>query len=194
MKKTVRKNIILALTLAFMIHCLAGLGVLEVTATTEMELVQTAVSHLKEDVDALQTAIETKAETATVNKKIAELESSIANAEATAKIYSDTQNNALKGELEAAIASAKAELAEAINKKADAEKVTELEAEIAGLESKVDTLNTELDNAMKETAELKAKSSKLQTVTLIVCFISVTSLGVCCALAIYVIKNIKNAK
>ena len=187
MKKTVRKNIILALTLAFMIPCLAGLGVLEATAATEMELLKTSVSHLKEDVDALQTAIETKADADTVNKKIAELEASIANAEATAKSYSDAQNNALKEELEAAIASAKAELMEVINKKADAEKVTQLEAE-------VDTLNTELDNAMKETAELKAKSSKLQTVTLIVCFVSVTSLGVCCALAIYVIKNIKKAK
>ena len=189
MKSTLKKIITFALVLAFMIPCLAGLGALDASAgATDIELLQITVSHLKEDVDDLKTAIESKADTETVNAKIAKLETDIANAETAAKNYSDTQDAVLKAELEAAIVSTKTELTEAINKKADAETVN---AKIAELEAELDTLNTELDSAKKATAELEAKSTELQTFSVVVCFIAGISLGGCCALAIYVITDRK---
>ena len=62
-----------------MIPCLAGLGALGANAesASEIELLKTAVNRLREDVDYLKTAIESKADTETVNAKIAELEAEI---------------------------------------------------------------------------------------------------------------------
>ena len=189
MKTALKKIIIFALMLAFTLPCFAGLSALDVSAgTTEIELIQKAISQLKEEVKELSSAIDSKADTETVDAKLAELEAAISNAESVAKSYSDTQDNALKTELEAAIASAKTELTEAISKKADAETVN---AKITELETKIDTLNTELDGSKKRADELEAKSSKLHTLTVIVCFISGISLGGCCALAIYTVVNKK---
>ncbi len=100
----------------------------------------------------LETLIEEKADKATVNAAIEELENLIVVAEAAANEYADNKDAALKTELETAIAVAKTELINGYTAAIDAAK-TELNAAIilkadtATLNEKVEALNKAIEAA-----------------------------------------------
>ena len=112
-------------------------------------------------------AIALKADTATVNAKVDALNTAIANAESVAKEYADTQDAALKAEMQTAIANAKseaigaaqllvdnakAELQTAIDTKAD---TTTVNAAIAKLQNAITALEATKDNYASADAALK---------------------------------------
>lgn len=165
MKTLSKKNSIFAFTLVLVLlfsdfGCLNALSVNANAAMSEINLLQTALSHLAERVDALEETV-ANLDTETVNTKIAELEEAIIAAEASAKAYADTQDEALKNELSAAIESAKTELADAIKTKADTEavnaKIAELEDAIVDAEvvskAYTDTQNATLKNELSAAIE-----------------------------------------
>lgn len=135
---------------------------------SEIYLLQTAVAHLNERVDDLEEAV-ANSDTETVNTKIAELEEAIIAAEASAKAYADTQDEALKNELSAAIESAKAELAGTDNTNTNVEAIN---ARITELDTAVTAMTKELNDIRQNAEELENKNDELQTVLIIVCVIS----------------------
>lgn len=178
MTKLFKKNKLFALVLALMLlfSCFGWLGanVRAAATSTEVELLTIALSHLQQRVDELETAIDAKADEETVNAKITELEEAIVAAEEAAKAYADEQDEALKNELTAAIESAKTELANAIQAKADAEAVN---AKIAELEAAVAATTNELSDLKQKTEELEDKNDELQTLLISVCVVSSVTFG-----------------
>jgi len=123
----------------------------------------------------LQDAIDKKADAATINSKIAQLNEAIQNAEKTRKDNDDALNGALSKQIEdaqktaidsaqAALDIAKVELNTAINKKADASKVDEsiknLTAAIANAESVNNAYVDENNQALKTELEGKIAQAK----------------------------------
>ena len=143
----------------------------------KVSALETAKQELDAAVAALNAAIANKADTATLNQKVSELNAAITAAQTAAKTYADEKDTALKTELEGKISTAqaaaisaaealvnnaKAELQDAINGKADIgtlnTKVSELNAAIATAEatakaytdSAVTTLNAAIITAKDE--------------------------------------------
>ncbi len=124
-----------------------------------------AKQNLDAAVAALNAAITNKADTATLNQKVSELNTAIGVAEAAAKAYADEKDTVLKTELTAAIATAKSEAittAENLVNTAKAELQTAIDskADISTLNIKVSELNTAI-----ATAEATAKAYTDSAVT-----------------------------
>ena len=113
----------------------------------------------------LQTAINNKADIATLNAKVAELNAAIATAEATAKTYTDSAVTTLNAAIITAkdeavdaakdlVDAAKAELQAAIDNKADTAAVN---AAIANLQNAITALQNAKDNYIAADAVLKAE-------------------------------------
>ena len=115
------------------------------------EAIDRVYNDLESAKDELQAAIDQKADAATINEKITQLNEAIQKAE-TAKAYADEKDTALKSDLESTIATAKLD---AVNSSKDAlEKATdELTTKIAEKASAsevneaIDTLNAAIANA-----------------------------------------------
>lgn len=181
MKKSLKIKMVIFPILLFII-ILCGNVSADAYSCEQSELNVIALSHLKERVTALEEAIETDADTDTINAKIAELEEAIANAESVTKSYVDTEDETLKNELTAAIASAKVELLSAIDKKADADDVN---TKFEELNMVVNNLTNELNTINQKTQELEGENNKLQTVLIIVCVVSGITFCGCGAFAIW---------
>ena len=103
-------------------------------ATAKNEAITAANDALTTAKNELNAAIAEKADTATLNEKVAELTTAINNAETVAKAYADSKDAALKAELEAAIATAK----------------SDLETMIGDVQSDLDTTKAKLDKAIDD--------------------------------------------
>ena len=168
--------------------CLVSVFAVNVSAgATETELLITAFTNLREEVQSLEEAMETKADAETINAEIEKLANQIANAEATAKAYSDSNYEDLKTELMDAITYAKSELAnaivltktelaESIDQKADAKTV---DSQIATIEAQIDDLENELSTSKQQIENLKKNYA-------IACLASGISLIGCFALAVWI--------
>ena len=134
---------------------------LEENGATEAELtalenrLNGAVSLVAENLETakteLQTAINAKADTATLNTKVEELKDAIETAETVAKTYADTQDTALKQTLEAAILTAKNDAISSAqtlvnNAKTELQTAINAKADTATLNTKVDELNEAIEN------------------------------------------------
>ncbi len=127
----------------------------------------------------LQEAIDKKADTATLEQKVQQLQSVIETAEAAAKTYADTKDTALKQQLENAIAAAKqeaidaadsaltqakTELNAAIAKKADItaleKAISDLNAAITLAQTTAQNFATDADAALKLALEAEIKAAK----------------------------------
>ena len=109
--------------------------------TAKNEAIAAADAALEEAKTALNAAIDKKADTATVNAKVAALTTAIANAEKAAKDYADVKDAALKEALEA--------------------KLTEANALINSLDSRMDTAEeaiAKLENAIKDLEQADAEN------------------------------------
>jgi chromosome segregation ATPase len=126
--------------------------------TAAEDLVNTAKAEL-------QTAINNKADIATLNAKVAELNAAIATAEATAKAYTDSAVTTLNAAIITAkdeavdaakdlVDAAKAQLQAAIDNKADTAAVN---AAIANLQNAITALQNAKDNYIAADAALKAE-------------------------------------
>ncbi|MBO5316586.1 MAG: leucine-rich repeat protein [Clostridia bacterium] len=109
---------------------------------------QTLVNNAKTE---LQTAINAKADTATLNTKVEELKDAIETAETVAKTYADTKDTALKQTLEEAILTAKNEAISSAqtlvnNAKTELQTAINAKADTATLNAKVDELNEAIEN------------------------------------------------
>ncbi len=141
-------------------------------AAAKADAVAAANAALETAKKELSAAIDKKADAATVNAAIENLNVAIENAETAAKAYADVQDAKLKAALESAIAAAKAdavaaanaaletakkELAAAIDKKADAETVN---AAIKNLNAAIENAETAAKAyADAQDAKLKAELS-----------------------------------
>ena len=98
-----------------------------------LEAIKTVQKNLDDAKSELDAAIANKADTDALNEKFDTLNEAIANAETAAKAYSNTQDAALKSELEGKISEAQTMLQSAINKVAKdlADAESELAAAIA---------------------------------------------------------------
>ena len=103
-------------------------------ATAKSEAMTAANDALTSAKNELNAAIAEKADTTTLNEKVAELTTAISNAETVAKAYADSKDAALKAELETAIATAK----------------SDLETLIGGVQSDLDTTKAKLDKAIDD--------------------------------------------
>ena len=126
---------------------------------------ETAKQELDAAVATLNAAIANKADTATLNQKVGELNTAIAKAEATAKEYTDGVVKNLRAAIIAAkdeavnaakdlVDAAKAELQAAIDNKAD---VTTVNTAIANLQNAITALQNAKDNYIAADAALKAE-------------------------------------
>ena len=181
-----------------LLSCLTGAFAVSVSAnsgSTELELLQTALSHLKEDITELQEDIlDMEADAETINAEIDRLAKEIANAEAAAKAYSDSNDEALKTELMGAIASAKAELANAILlAKNELTESIEQKADAKTVDSQIASIKTEIDDLESELIVSKQQIENLQKNYIVACLISGVSLIGCFALAVWIIVE-KNKK
>ena len=135
--------------------------------TAKSEAITAANTALTTAKNELSQAIALKADTAMLNAKVDALNTAIANAESVAKAYADTQDAALKAELQTAIANAKseaigaaqllvdnakAELQTAIDTKADTATVN---AAIANMQNAITALEAAKDNYASADAALK---------------------------------------
>ena len=135
----------------------------------KVSALETAKQNLEAAVAALNAAIADKADTATLNQKVSELNTAITAAEAAAKAYADAKDTALKNQLTTAIViakneaitaaenlvnTAKAELQAAIDNKADTATVN---AAIANLQNAITALQNAKDNYIAADAALKAE-------------------------------------
>ena len=135
--------------------------------TAKFEVITATNTALTTAKNELSQAIALKADTATLNAKVDALNTAIANAESVAKAYADTQDAALKAELQTAIVNAKseaigaaqllvdnakAELQTAIDTKADTATVN---AAIANLQNAITALEAAKDNYTSADAALK---------------------------------------
>lgn len=137
-------------------------GKISAAQTAAISAAETLVNNAKAELTA---AINNKADTATLNAKINELNTAIATAEATAKAYTDNAAAALttaiataKSEAisaaETLVNNAKSELQSAIDTKADAATVN---AAIANLQNAITALENAKDNYVSADAALKAE-------------------------------------
>ena len=137
-------------------------GKISAAQTAAISAAETLVNNAKAELTA---AINNKADTATLNAKINELNTAIATAEATAKAYTDGAAAALttaiataKSEAisaaETLVNNAKSELQSAIDTKADAATVN---AAIANLQNAITALENAKDNYVSADAALKAE-------------------------------------
>ena len=137
-------------------------GKISAAQTAAISAAETLVNNAKAELTA---AINNKADTATLNAKISELNTAIATAEATAKAYTDGAAAALttaiataKSEAisaaETLVNNAKSELQSAIDTKADAATVN---AAIANLQNAITALENAKDNYVSADAALKAE-------------------------------------
>ena len=134
-------------------------------ATAKGEAITAAENLVNTAKAELQTAINNKADIATLNAKVAELTAAIATVEETAKAYTDGAAAALttaiataKSEAisaaETLVNNAKSELQSAIDTKADAATVN---AAIANLQNAITALENAKDNYVSADAALKAE-------------------------------------
>ena len=137
-------------------------GKISAAQTAAISAAEILVNNAKAELTA---AINNKADTATLNAKISELNTAIATAEATAKAYTDGAAAALttaiataKSEAisaaETLVNNAKSELQSAIDTKADADTVN---AAIANLQNAITALENAKDNYVSADAALKAE-------------------------------------
>ena len=134
-------------------------------ATAKGEAITAAENLVNTAKAELQTAINNKADIATLNAKVAELNAAIATAEATAKAYTDSAVTTLNAAIITAkdeavdaakdlVDAAKAELQAAIDNKADTAAVN---AAIANLQNAITALENAKDNYVSADAALKAE-------------------------------------
>ena len=134
-------------------------------ATAKGEAITAAENLVNTAKSELQTAINNKADIATLNAKVAELNAAIATAEATAKAYTDSAVTTLNAAIITAkdeavdaakdlVDAAKAELQAAIDNKADTAAVN---AAIANLQNAITALQNAKDNYIAADAALKAE-------------------------------------
>ena len=103
-------------------------------ATAKQQAIDAASSALDTAKAELNEAIAIKADKTALEQAVSTLNTAITNAETVAKAYADTQDAALKQQLESAIATAK----------------SELEALIGGVQSELDTTKEKLDKAIED--------------------------------------------
>ena len=134
-------------------------------ATAKGEAITAAENLVNTAKAELQTAINNKADIATLNAKVAELKAAIATAEATAKAYTDSAVTTLNAAIITAkdeavdaakdlVDAAKAQLQAAIDNKADTAAVN---AAIANLQNAITALQNAKDNYIAADAALKAE-------------------------------------
>ena len=134
-------------------------------ATAKGEAITAAENLVNTAKAELQTAINNKADIATLNAKVAELNAAIATAEATAKAYTDSAVTTLNAAIITAkdeavdaakdlVDAAKAQLQAAIDNKADTAAVN---AAIANLQNAITALQNAKDNYIAADAALKAE-------------------------------------
>ena len=134
-------------------------------ATAKGEAITAAENLVNTAKAELQTAINNKADIATLNAKVAELNAAIATAEATAKAYTDSAVTTLNAAIITAkdeavdaakdlVDAAKAQLQAAIDNKADTATVN---AAIANLQNAITVLQNAKDNYIAADAALKAE-------------------------------------
>ena len=134
-------------------------------ATAKGEAITAAENLVNTAKAELQTAINNKADIATLNAKVAELNTAIATAEATAKAYTDSAVTTLNAAIITAkdeavdaakdlVDAAKAQLQAAIDNKAD---TTTVNAAIANLQNAITALQNAKDNYIAADAALKAE-------------------------------------
>jgi len=134
-------------------------------ATAKGEAITAAENLVNTAKAELQTAINNKADIATLNAKVSELNAAIATAEATAKAYTDSAVTTLNAAIITAkdeavdaakdlIDAAKAQLQAAIDNKADTAAVN---AAIANLQNAITALQNAKDNYIAADAALKAE-------------------------------------
>ena len=137
-------------------------GKISAAQTAAISAAETLVNNAKAELTA---AINNKADTATLNAKINELNTAIATAEATAKAYTDnaaatlttaiaTAKSEAISAAETLVNNAKSELQSAIDTKADAATVN---AAIANLQNAITALQNAKDNYIAADAALKAE-------------------------------------
>ncbi|MBE6982827.1 MAG: hypothetical protein E7435_00865 [Ruminococcaceae bacterium] len=150
-------------------------------ATAKSEAISAAETLVNDAKTELQTAIDKKADTTTLNAKVQELKTAIETAEAAAKAYADTKDTALKQQFETAIANAKqeaidaadnaltqakTELNAAIAKKADItaleKAISDLEAAITLAQTTAQNFATDADAALKLALEAEIKAAKTE--------------------------------
>lgn len=168
MKKSIAiRTVIIPILALIFVFC--GTVSAEANVCTQSEINTIAISHIQNSIHDLEEAIATKADAETVNTKISELEAAILSAESVAKAYADTGDEAMNNELTDAITSAKAELLNAIAKKADADAVN---AKVAELEAAESALTSSLDRINQRTDELEKENEKLRVLVIISCAVS----------------------
>lgn len=134
-------------------------------ATAKGEAITAAENLVNTAKAELQTAINNKADIATLNAKVSELNAAIATAEATAKAYTDSAVTTLNAAIITAkdeavdtakdlVDAAKAQLQAAIDNKAD---TTAVNAAIANLQNAITALQNAKDNYIAADAALKAE-------------------------------------
>ena len=134
-------------------------------ATAKGEAITAAENLVNTAKAELQTAINNKADIATLNAKVAELNAAIATAETTAKAYTDSAVTTLNAAIITAkdeavdaakdlVDAAKAQLQAAIDNKADTAAVN---AAIANLQNAITALQNAKDNYIAADAALKAE-------------------------------------
>ncbi|MBQ8429460.1 MAG: hypothetical protein IJX30_05145, partial [Clostridia bacterium] len=121
--------------------------------TAKNEAIASAEALVNNAKAELNAAIATKADTATLNEKVDQLNGAIETAITVAKAYADEKDAALKSELEAVIETAKNEAiasAEALvnNAKAELNAAIATKADAATLNEKVDQLNGAIQTAI----------------------------------------------
>ena len=137
-------------------------GKISAAQTAAISAAETLVNNAKAELTA---AINNKADTATLNAKINELNTAIATAEATAKAYTDSAVTTLNAAIITAkdeavdaakdlVDAAKAQLQAAIDNKADTAAVN---AAIANLQNAITALQNAKDNYIAADAALKAE-------------------------------------
>ncbi len=129
---------------------------LEEKISGAQQMLQEAVGKVAQDLadakDELAKAIDTKADTTTLNEKVDALNTAIASAETASKAYADEKDTALKTTLESTIATAKEDAIAAATKlvsdaKDELTKAIDTKADTATLNEKVDALNTAIASA-----------------------------------------------
>lgn len=134
----------------------------------KVSALETAKQELEAAVAALNAAIANKADTATLNQKVGELNAVITKAEATAKEYTDGVVKNLRAAIIAAkdeavnaakalVDAAKEELQAAIDNKAD---TTTVNTKIANLQNAITALQNAKDNYIAADTALKAELEK----------------------------------
>ena len=132
---------------------------------SQVSTLQNAQTALQTAVANLEIAVNSKADTATLNQSVTQLTQAIADAEAAAKLYADGKQTALTSDIatakqqaisaaESLVAQAKAELQNAINNKVSA---ADFEAAVNNLQNAISALQGANDNYIAADQALKAE-------------------------------------